>query len=113
MLQLLARLLFSGKPRVPTAPTVAGVNPSSGATIGGASVTITGTGFSSVSAVKFGSTAAASYTVNSTRQITAVVPAGSAGTVDVTVTTPLGTSATSSADDFTFVALYASPKRSW
>ena len=42
-------------------------------------------------------------TVNSATSITATSPAGSAGTVDVTVTTPNGTSATSAADHFTYV----------
>ena len=35
-------------------------------------------------------------------QITATSPAGTAGTVDVTVTGPGGTSTTSSADQFTY-----------
>jgi hypothetical protein len=52
--------------------------------------------------VKFGSTDAASYTVNSANSITAKAPAGS-GTVDVTVTTVGGTSAAGSADQFAFV----------
>ncbi len=42
--------------------------------------------------------AATSFTVKSDTSITATYPAGSSGTVDVTVTTPGGTSATSSAD---------------
>ena len=37
-------------------------------------------------------------------QITATPPPGSAGTVDVTVTTPGGTSATSAADQYTYIA---------
>ena len=52
----------------------------------------------------FGGTAAASFTVNSATQITAVDPAEGAGTVDITVTTAGGTSATSSADQFTYIA---------
>ena len=51
---------------------------------GGTSVVITGTGFTGATAVKFGSTVASSYTVNSATQITATSPAGSAGTVDIT-----------------------------
>ena len=49
----------------------------------------------------FGAVAASSFTVVSATSATAVVPAGS-GTVDVTVTTPGGTSALSSADKFTY-----------
>src|SRR4029077_5901692 len=83
-------------------PAVANVNPNTGPTQGGTSVTITGTNFSGATAVSFGSNAAASFTVNSATQITATSPAG-IGTVDVTVTTPGGTSATSTADQFTYV----------
>jgi uncharacterized membrane protein len=64
-------------------------------------VEITGTGFSGATAVRFGTTSAASFKVNSASSITAVTPKGS-GTVDVTVTTPVSTSATSAADRFTF-----------
>ncbi|MGD7246808.1 putative Ig domain-containing protein [Ralstonia pseudosolanacearum] len=87
-----------------TAPTVTGISPSSGGTGGGTSVAVTGTGFTGATAVKFGSTNAGSFTVNSATSITATSPAGSAGTVDLTVTTSGGTSATSSADQFTYVA---------
>ncbi|MGC8201002.1 IPT/TIG domain-containing protein, partial [Salmonella enterica] len=51
----------------------------------------------------FGATAATGFTVNSASQITATSPAGT-GTVDVSVTTAGGTSATSAADQFTYVA---------
>jgi hypothetical protein len=85
-------------------PNVTSVSPTSGPTAGGTSVTITGTGFTGASTVHFGGTVAASFGVNSDTSITAVSPAEAAGTVDVTVTTPGGTSPTSSADDFTFVS---------
>ena len=83
------------------APTVTLVSPNSGPTAGGTSVSITGTNFSSVSNVKFGSTSAASYTVNSTTSITATSPAGT-GAVDITVVAAAGTSATGSPDQFTY-----------
>src|SRR5258708_17969034 len=82
-------------------PTVANVNPNTGPMQGGTSVTITGTNFSGATAVRFGNNAAGSFIVNSTTQITATSPAG-IGTVDVTVTTAGGTSATSTADQFTY-----------
>jgi hypothetical protein len=84
-------------------PTVTGVSPSVGLT-SGTVVTITGTGFAGVNSVSFGGVAAASFLVSSTTTIVAQSPVEAAGTVDVTVTTPNGTSATSSADQFTGVA---------
>ena len=62
---------------------------------------ITGTDFADATAVNFGSTSATSYTVDSSTQITAVSPAGT-GTVDISVTTPSGTSGIVSADQFTY-----------
>ena len=86
----------------PPSPTVGSLVPNFGPAAGGTSVMITGTNFGGVTAVKFGTVAASTYTVNSATQITATSPAGS-GAVDVTVTTAGGTSATSSADLFTYV----------
>ncbi|WHU02967.1 IPT/TIG domain-containing protein [Sphingomonas sp. NIBR02145] len=88
-----------------TAPTVTSVSPTAGPTAGGTTVTITGTGFAAANptgAVKFGATTA-TYTINSNTQITATSPANSAGTYDITVATPGGTSATSAADQFTYI----------
>jgi hypothetical protein len=78
------------------------VEPSSGPASGGNSVTIIGTNFTGATEVKFGSTSATGFRVNSETSITATSPAGT-GTVDVRVTTPEGTSATGSADQFTYV----------
>ncbi|MFG2094066.1 IPT/TIG domain-containing protein, partial [Streptomyces sp. NPDC048612] len=72
-------------------PTVTSVSPNSGSTAGGTTVTVTGTGFTGATAVRFGATPSPSFTVNSDTQITATSPVGS-GTVQVTVTTPSGTS---------------------
>jgi hypothetical protein len=93
-------------PAASTAPTVTAVSPNGGPPAGGSSVTITGTNFTGASAVSFGGTAAARFAVNGATSITALSPAGSVGTVDVTVTTGNGTSATNAADHFT----YASPR---
>ncbi|GKQ53295.1 hypothetical protein BRSPCE3_41500 [Bradyrhizobium sp. Ce-3] len=89
---------------VASAPTVTSISPATGPTTGGTTVTITGTGFTGATAVKFGATSATGFTVNSATSITVTSPAGT-GTVDVTVTTAVGTSAASAADQFT----YASP----
>jgi IPT/TIG domain-containing protein len=91
-------------PDINAVPTVTGVVPNSGPTAGGTPVTITGTGFQCVTGVKFGTTPAATFTVVSPTEITATSPAGSAGTIDVTVTNCNGTSPTGSADEFTYVA---------
>jgi hypothetical protein len=88
------------------APSVTGVSPNGGPPAGGTSVTITGTNLTGASAVSFGGTAATRFAVNSMTSITAISPAGSVRTVDVTVTTGNGTSTTSAADHFT----YASPR---
>ncbi len=86
------------------APAVTGISPTSGPEAGDTSVTVTGTGFTGTTFVLFGSSPAASFTVDSDTGITAVSPAGSAGTVDITVTTFSGTSPVSAADQFTYVA---------
>ncbi len=96
-------MFLSGGTTPPTTPTVTGVSPSSGPAAGGTSVILTGTNLTGATAVKFGSTAATTFTVNGATQIIATSPAESAATVDVTVTTPQGTSAVNApADHFTF-----------
>jgi alpha-tubulin suppressor-like RCC1 family protein len=82
------------------APTVKKLSPSSGPAAGGTTVTITGANLAGANAVTFGSEPATSFEVNSSTSITAVSPAQTAGTVNVTVTTPAGTSATSAASHF-------------
>jgi PKD repeat protein len=92
------------------APTVTSISPTTGLVTGNTLVTIIGTGFNGTTAVKFGLADAISFTVNSTTQITATSPASATnGTVDITVTTPIGTSAVSPADRFTFVDVPTSP----
>jgi IPT/TIG domain/PASTA domain len=83
------------------APTVASVVPTSGPIAGGTSVTVTGTDFTDVEGVTFGAVPAASYSVTSEGQLTAVAPSGtSAGAVPVSVTTEAGSA--SSAQPFTY-----------
>jgi hypothetical protein len=86
-----------------TAPTVTAVAPNSGPAAGGRQVVITGTNFLGVSAVTFGATAATAYNVDSATQITATAPALSAAAYHITVTTPVGTSGTSGADQYSAV----------
>ncbi|HMC68806.1 MAG TPA: IPT/TIG domain-containing protein, partial [Mycobacteriales bacterium] len=65
-------------------------------------VTITGRNFTPGSIVNFGTAASAKVTFVSSTSLTAIAPAHVAGIVDVTVTTPGGTSATSSADQYSY-----------
>src|SRR5439155_3443996 len=88
-------------------PAVTSVSPNNGDSGGGTSVTITGTNFISGATVAFGATAATGVVVNSATSITAVSPASLSAptTVDVTVTTSGGTSATVAGDHFTYNAV--------
>ncbi|MFF2148938.1 IPT/TIG domain-containing protein, partial [Kitasatospora sp. NPDC058190] len=73
------------------APVISGINPNHGPAAGGTAVTISGSGFTGATSVKFGTVPVSSFTLVSDSQITTAAPAGS-GSVAVTVTTPLGTS---------------------
>ncbi len=86
------------------APTVTAISPAAGPGAGGTLVTITGTNFTGATGVRFGAFASPSFTANSSTSITAIAPANTTGTVDVMVTTAAGTSATSAADQFTYLA---------
>jgi hypothetical protein len=90
-------------PPVEGVPAVTSVTPSTGSVNGGDTVVIAGSGFTGATAVIFGLDAATSFTVISDTEIDAAtpLPSAGAGTVDVTVTTPAGTSADSAADQFT------------
>jgi hypothetical protein len=83
-------------------PSVNLVSPSSGPRTGGTTVSVAGRAFSGASEVRFGGVPAPSFKVNSDGLITAVSPAASPGTVDITVTTAGEQSPTSAADHFTF-----------
>jgi hypothetical protein len=84
-------------------PCVLGVSPGFGPPAGGTSVTLTGSGLSGVEGVSFGPTAATSFSAGNDTTITAVAPAGAAGTtVDISVLTAAGTSRLRSADQFTY-----------
>jgi hypothetical protein len=94
---LTGRAVYNFLPR----PTVTGLSPGSGPAGGGALVTITGTGFGYVRAVHFGGAPATQLQVLSSRKLTVVAPPG-AGTVNVTVTTLGGTSATGPAGQYAY-----------
>jgi len=85
------------------APSVTGLSPAAGLAAGGTAVTISGGNFVEVTGVNFGGVPASSFKVNSAGSITAVAPPGSAR-VDVSVSNPTGTSPTTAADQFEYVA---------
>jgi IPT/TIG domain/Cep192 domain 4 len=86
----------------PSSVSVSGVSPVSGPAGGGTGVVITGRGFTGATGVSFGGTAATNFTVDpAAAHITATSPPGT-GTVDITVTTPAGTSPASPADQFAY-----------
>lgn len=86
------------------------ISPTSGPRTGGTTVTIAGHGFTGATGVRFGGNSAKSFTVISDNLITAVSPAESTGTVDITVINAGGQSPTSSADRFRFIQVCVVPR---
>ncbi|HXQ58958.1 MAG TPA: G1 family glutamic endopeptidase, partial [Acidimicrobiales bacterium] len=83
-------------------PVISSVSPSQGSTGGGTSVTINGDYLTGASSVSFGGTSVP-FTTNADNSLSVTAPARSAGTVNVSVTTPGGTSSSSANDQFTYV----------
>jgi hypothetical protein len=86
-------------------PQVTGISPANGGLRGGTVVTVTGSGFTGATAVDFGSEPGTGLSVLSDTELTVTSPAapnGASGPVDVTVTTPAGTSPAIAADEFTY-----------
>jgi hypothetical protein len=83
-------------------PAVTGVSPAAGPLKGGTTVTITGTNLTNANAVYFGTIAVTSFVTFSPSQIVLRSPAG-AGTVNLTVATPGGTSSLSASAQFSYV----------
>ncbi len=88
-------------------PAVTAVGPTTGPAAGGNTVTVAGSDLQGASGVLFGTVPATDVEVNATgAQLTAIAP-GTSGvlpsTVDVTVTTPSGTSARSSVDHYEYL----------
>ena len=91
-------------------PSIAAISTNNGPLSGGSPIIITGSNFTAATTVNFGATPVDSFTVNSSSQISTVVPAGALGTVDITVTTPGGVSGATSADQY---AYYTTPVITW
>jgi hypothetical protein len=85
-------------------PVVTSVAPNSGPTSGNTPILVTGTGFTGATSVTLDGIPATFLTVMNDSQLTAITPALPPGTFDVLVTTPGGTNATSSTDQFTSLA---------
>jgi hypothetical protein len=83
-------------------PVVTSISPTQGPAGGGTAVTVNGYGFTTATAVSFGSTPASSFSVNSDGSLTAVAPGGG-GTVPITVTAPDGTSAATAGGLFNYI----------
>ena len=85
-------------------PQVDSVVPARGSPIGGTTVTIRGLRFDGATAVHFGTMAALNFVVQSGGQIMAISPPHLPGSVNVTVTTPHGTSAVTAGDRYDYTA---------
>lgn len=83
-------------------PTITSLATTSGPTVGGTAVVLTGTNLTGVSAVTVGGVAATSIRSNTDTSVTFNTPAGTAGAKDVIVTTAAGS--VTSANAFTYVA---------
>jgi hypothetical protein len=83
------------------APAIKKLAPRKGPTAGATRITIGGANFEGVTAVRFGA-ANASYEVTSTTSIVAVAPAGTPGSVPVTVLTPNGETVASAKARYTY-----------
>ncbi len=87
------------------APAIESVSPNGGSTLGGTSVTVTGSGFalgSVATTFKFGKVKAGSVNCTSSTSCTMTAPAQPAGTVDVVATVNKVNSPLSAADHFTY-----------
>ena len=106
---IVVRLGANGSDRLPAAfsylppPSVSSLSPAAGPSAGGTWVTINGDALSRATAVSFSGVAATRIEVVSDGQLRALSPQHSAGPVDVTVTTPGGTSATNAGDRYTYL----------
>lgn len=85
-------------------PRVTGLSLTEGSTVGGQTITVSGSGFTNATAVAVG-TVSVPFTVVNDTTLTLVTPANlvaAATAVDITVSSGQGTSLTSSADQFTY-----------
>jgi IPT/TIG domain len=84
-------------------PAVSKVSPASGTANGGTRITITGSHFSHLTSVKFGSVAGRSLKVLSSTKLQVTAPKHAAGLVDIRVAASVGTSTIRTADRYAFL----------
>ena len=85
-------------------PDITSISPAAGPTGGGNVITINGVRFTNVTGVSIGGIAATNYTVVNGQKITATIPAGVFGPVNVLVTTIDGTNSTTAKTLFNYTA---------
>jgi hypothetical protein len=85
-------------------PAISAISPVAGPAIGGTTVTLTGSDFTGATNVAFGEVnlPSSAFTIVDSSHITVAAPPHLGGPVDVTVTTPWGTSATNDGARFTY-----------
>jgi hypothetical protein len=102
VLVVVSTLSYGGSARASGLPTITGMSPNEGQVKGNTKVQIHGTNFTGATAVHFGASASPKFTVEKATEIIAYTPPG-VETVDVTITTPEGTSEIAPADQFTYL----------
>src|SRR5690606_13464089 len=109
VVSLVAASCGGGSPTAPPPANVAvtAISPSTGWSVGGTTVTITGSGFAAGATVQIGTATATNVTVVNATTITATVPAHAAGAVDVRVS--VGGRTGTLAGGFTFVTPTTGP----
>ena len=97
---------YTYDPKPIPAPVIDAISPSTGSTSGGTTLVLNGEHFTDATSVRFAGAAAPNVVVDSDSQITVTTPSRGAGTVDVVVETPGGTS---NAVTFTYSANVPTP----
>lgn len=101
-IRMLALLFLIVSSLLSAEPFIVNVNPNAGSTNGGDLVHIYGSGFSDIFSVSFGSLPAVNYFVNSDSVISATVPTGLIGPVQVKVSGPRGISRLTQGSFYTY-----------
>jgi hypothetical protein len=92
-----------------THPTISGISPASGPPAGGTRVTVHGAGLTRAELVQVGTSSATNFTVEPDGALEVTIPPGQEGNVDITVTTPVGTSTSTPHDRFTYAKTVSRP----